>query len=57
MLHTIKSLILDDRGATLVEYGLLAGLIAIVAFVSVGVFGRHVKLLFADAHPSANGAL
>jgi Flp pilus assembly pilin Flp len=40
-----------------VEYGLLAGLIAIVAFVSVGVFGRHVKLLFADAHPSANGAL
>jgi Flp pilus assembly pilin Flp len=52
MLHTIKSLILDDRGATLVEYGLLAGLVAVVAFVSVGVFGRHVRLLFLESHPS-----
>jgi Flp pilus assembly pilin Flp len=57
MQHTIKSLILDDRGATLVEYGLLTGFVAIVAFASVGVFGRHVRLLFAGAHPSLHGGM
>ena len=36
----------DDRGATMVEYGLMVALIAIVAFASVTVFGVSVSGLF-----------
>jgi pilus assembly protein Flp/PilA len=36
----------DDRGATMVEYGLMVALIAIVAFASVTAFGVSVNGLF-----------
>ena len=36
----------DDRGATMVEYGLMVALIALVAFLSVTVFGINVNGLF-----------
>ena len=36
----------DDRGATMVEYGLMVALIAIVAFASVTAFGGSVSGLF-----------
>jgi pilus assembly protein Flp/PilA len=36
----------DDRGATAVEYGLMASLIAAVIAVAVGAFGAAVVALF-----------
>ena len=36
----------DDRGATAVEYGLMASLIAVVIVVAVMAFGTSVKGLF-----------
>ena len=36
----------DDRGATAVEYGLMASLIAVVIIGGVLLFGQSVKALF-----------
>ena len=38
-----------DRGATAVEYGLMASLIALVIIVAVTAFGSSVKALFESA--------
>jgi len=38
-----------DEGATAVEYGLMAGLIALVIIASVGVLGSAVQGLFTNA--------
>ena len=36
----------DDRGATAVEYALMAALIAVVIAVAVGAFGAALNSLF-----------
>jgi len=54
-LQTIKQLIRDEQGAELVEYGLLAGLIALVAFASVNAFGRSVSSLYPQSIPPSSG--
>jgi pilus assembly protein Flp/PilA len=46
MLTTLKSMIRDEEGATMVEYGLLVALIAMVALVAVTVLGRNLSTLF-----------
>jgi Flp pilus assembly pilin Flp len=46
MLDTFKALIADEAGAELVEYGLLASLIAVVALVAVRQLGKNVSSLF-----------
>jgi pilus assembly protein Flp/PilA len=35
-----------DRGATMVEYGLMVALIAVVVLVAVGPLGRAISTLF-----------
>jgi pilus assembly protein Flp/PilA len=42
----LKCTALDDDGATMVEYALLVGLIAIVAFVGISLFGTSVSGLY-----------
>lgn len=39
----------DDRGATMLEYGLLVGLIAIVAVTAMTALGTNMTALFTDA--------
>jgi pilus assembly protein Flp/PilA len=46
MLYLINSLIRDEEGATMVEYGLLVALIAMVALVGVSALGINVNNLF-----------
>jgi pilus assembly protein Flp/PilA len=46
MLTTLKSMIGDDEGATMVEYGLLIALIALVALVAVKTLGTNLSSLF-----------
>jgi len=38
----------DDRGASLVEYGLLVGFIAVVCIVAVKLLGTTINGLFND---------
>jgi pilus assembly protein Flp/PilA len=46
MLATLKSMIRDDAGATMVEYGLLVALIALVALGAVTTLGKNLSSLF-----------
>lgn len=46
MLHFINSLVRDEEGATMVEYGLLVALIAMVALAGVSALGVNVSSLF-----------
>ncbi len=46
MLKTFKSMVRDEEGATMVEYGLMLALIAIVCIAAVGLIGTRLNLLF-----------
>jgi pilus assembly protein Flp/PilA len=46
MLKTFKSMIRDEEGATMVEYGLMLALIAIVCIAAVGLIGTRLSTLF-----------
>ncbi|HJR57375.1 MAG TPA: Flp family type IVb pilin [Rhizomicrobium sp.] len=42
----IKSFIQDESGATAIEYGLIAGLIALVVIGATGLAGTNLKAKF-----------
>jgi pilus assembly protein Flp/PilA len=42
----LKSLIRDEEGATMVEYGLLVALIAMVALVGITLLGTNLQSLY-----------
>ena len=46
MLNTLKTMIRDEEGASMVEYGLLVSLIALVAIVGVTAVGTKLNGLF-----------
>jgi pilus assembly protein Flp/PilA len=46
MLKTLTSMIRDEEGAAMVEYGLLIALIALVALGAVTVLGKNLSSLF-----------
>ena len=52
MLHTLKSMIRDEEGATMVEYGLLVALIALVALGAVKTIGTNLSTLFTSVATS-----
>jgi pilus assembly protein Flp/PilA len=52
MLHTLKSMIRDEEGATMVEYGLLVALIALVALGAVTAVGTGLSTLFGNVATS-----
>ena len=44
----------SERGASMVEYGLLLALIAVVALVAVKALGDHVSARFSSTSASLN---
>jgi pilus assembly protein Flp/PilA len=46
MLTTLISMIRDEKGATMVEYGLLVALIALVALAAITTLGMNLSSLF-----------
>ncbi|HVN69088.1 MAG TPA: Flp family type IVb pilin [Candidatus Binatia bacterium] len=52
MLTTITSMIRDEEGATMVEYGLLVALIAMIALVAVQTLGKNLSSLFSTTASS-----
>ncbi len=49
-LQHIKALVVDDEGATAIEYGLLAALIAAVIITAVTAVGTKLSSLFTTLH-------
>jgi pilus assembly protein Flp/PilA len=44
----------DERGASMVEYGLLLALIAVIAIVAVRTLGNNVSTRFSNVASSIN---
>jgi pilus assembly protein Flp/PilA len=49
MFSAVKTLVKDDSGATLVEYGLLLALVALAAITAMTTLGGNIKSLFSQA--------
>ncbi len=47
----------DDRGATAIEYGLMAGMIAVGCIVAFMAFGGSLAGLFGDVNNKAGNAM
>ena len=45
-METLKRFIHEDEGQNLVEYALLAGLVALVAVVAVGNVGKEIDRVY-----------
>ncbi|MBO9099948.1 MULTISPECIES: Flp family type IVb pilin [Rhizobium] len=45
-MHVVRKLIDDKIGATAIEYGLIAGLIAVALIVSLGLLGSNLSNMF-----------
>jgi pilus assembly protein Flp/PilA len=52
MLSNIHTMIRDEEGATMVEYGLLVALIALVALGAVKTIGTNLSSLFTSVATS-----
>ncbi len=46
MLKTLKSLVRDEEGATMVEYALMVALVAVVAISAVALLGHNLSTVF-----------
>ena len=46
MLNKVQNFLREEEGATMVEYALMLGLIAIVCIVAVGAIGTNANTLF-----------
>ncbi|TAM62128.1 Flp family type IVb pilin [bacterium] len=46
MFDRFTALLRDDDGVTMVEYGLMLALVAVVAITAVTLLGNHVSALF-----------
>jgi pilus assembly protein Flp/PilA len=46
MVSTFTSMIRDEEGATMVEYGLLVALIAMVALAAVTTLGKNLSAVY-----------
>lgn len=52
MVKILTSMIRDEEGASMVEYGLLVSLIAMVALVAVTALGQHLSTLYSTVATS-----
>lgn len=50
----IRKLIRDRKGATAIEYGLIAALIAVAAITAMGTLGNKVSQTFNNAADAMN---
>jgi pilus assembly protein Flp/PilA len=46
MVATLTSMLRDDEGVTMVEYGLMVALVAMVALAAVKTLGTNLSTLF-----------
>lgn len=48
MLQNLRALLADDEGATMVEYGLIVALIAVVCIAAVTLIGTRLSSTFTN---------
>ncbi|WP_295636147.1 Flp family type IVb pilin [Novosphingobium sp.] len=55
-MHIIKRILADETGATAIEYGLIAALIAVAAIAAMGSLGNSLSNNFALVANAENNA-
>jgi pilus assembly protein Flp/PilA len=55
--HTAFSFLNDESGATAIEYGLIAAMIAISCIAAITAFGNSINELFGVVEDKAGGAI
>lgn len=55
-MNTLKRLIADESGATAIEYGLIAGLVAVAIIAALGALGDSLTLLFSNVASTVSTA-
>lgn len=55
-MRTIKQILADQSGATAIEYGLIAALIAVAAIAAMGSLGNQLSNNFAFVANAENNA-
>lgn len=55
MLNKFKGLFIEEEGQGMTEYGLILGLIAIVAIVGLGFLGTEVDSMFNQVKDALSG--
>lgn len=56
MLSNLRSMTLDEEGATLVEYSLVVALIAVLCIAAISFLGGKISNLFSLVGNSVGGA-
>ena len=52
MIQTIKAMLVDETGATLVEYALVIALIALIALLAISKLGTNASTVLSSAATS-----
>ena len=52
MLNHFRACLRDQRGATAIEYGLIAGLVAVVIIAAVTLLGTDIQAIFTTLESS-----
>ena len=56
-METINRLIKDESGATAIEYGLIAGLVAVAIIAALSALGTSLTGLFTSVSDELDGAV
>ena len=56
MIKMIKNFFKDEEGATMVEYGLMLALIAVVCITAVALLGTNLSTKFTSVASTVSGA-
>ena len=54
-MQTIRNFIKNNKGATAIEYGLIAALIAVAAIAAMGGVGNQLKSTFTNVSSALKG--
>jgi pilus assembly protein Flp/PilA len=57
IMNTINRLINDESGATAIEYGLIAGLVAVAIIAALSALGTSLTSLFTSVSDELDGAV
>lgn len=57
MMKTIQNVLVDENGATAIEYGLIAALVSVAAIAALGAMGQNLAQMFSTVSSALQGAI
>ncbi len=57
MLKTVQNVLMDESGATAIEYGLIAALVSVAAIAALGAMGQNLATMFETVSSALENAV